>query len=196
MSSSRIIAERRIARPLAEAIARRAEDLKLGDLRDPATAYGPLINAASLEKVQAHVHDAVAAGAELLSGGRVHRGLVWKPTVLFEPPRDSDVWTEETFGPVTSVVSVDSLDEAIETANDSRFGLSAGILSNDMRRSVQAARRIRCGSVHIGAHSFQSDAMAPIGGFGLSSLGRSGGKYSVEHFTELKWISFNPSQGL
>jgi aldehyde dehydrogenase (NAD+) len=114
-----------------------------------------------------------------------------RPTVFFAPPADAAVWVDETFGPVTSVVPVDSLDEAIALANDSEFGLSAGILSNDMKRSVAAARRIRCGSVHIGAHSFQSDTMAPIGGFGLSSLGRSGGKYSVEHFTELKWISFN-----
>ena len=201
-----------------------------GDLRDAKTAYGPLINEAALRKVSEHCKAAIASGAELLTGGDIHEGLTFKPTVLFAPPADSAVWTEETFGPVTSIVSVDGLDEAIAVANRSEYGLSAGILSNDFRRAVAAARRIRCGAVHIGAHahqcpercqtaddlgtdthrrvlpltltspcadpnpgahSFQSDAMAPIGGFGLSSLGRSGGKYSVEHFTELKWISMN-----
>ena len=106
--------------------------------------------------------------------------------MILNPPADSSIWTEETFAPVTCIKEFTTLDEAIEMANDSLYGLSAGILSNDLKRSVAAARQIRCGSVHIGAHSFQSDSMAPIGGFGISSLGRSGGKYSVEHFTELK----------
>jgi acyl-CoA reductase-like NAD-dependent aldehyde dehydrogenase len=87
------------------------------------------------------------------------------------------------------VVAVDDVHEAIEVANDTPFGLSAGILTNDIKRGMTAARKIRAGSVHVGSHSFHSDALAPIGGFGLSSLGRSGGQYSVEHFTELKWIS-------
>jgi aldehyde dehydrogenase (NAD+) len=98
-------------------------------------------------------------------------------------------WDEETFGPVAMVMEVPSFEEMIAIANESDYGLSAGVLTNDLVRGMTAARKIRCGSVHVGAHSFQSDPMAPIGGFGMSGIGRSGGKYSVEHFTELKWIS-------
>ena len=151
MSSSRVIAEKEIARPLAQALVKRVEAMSLGDLRDAKTAYGPLINEAALRKVSEHCKAAIASGAELLTGGDVHNGLVFKPTVLFAPPADSAVWTEETFGPVTSIVPVDGLDEAIAVANQSEYGLSAGILSNDFRRAVAAARRIRCGAVHIGA---------------------------------------------
>jgi len=196
MSSSRIIAEKEIARELATCLAQEVEHFHLGDLRDERTVYGPVINERSSKTIQSHISTAVAAGAELVTGGEILHGLLWKPTVLFNPPKDSLAWSEETFGPVTCIHEVDDLEEAIQLANDSEYGLSAGILSNDLRRSISAARRIRCGSVHIGAHSFQSDALAPIGGYGVSSIGRSGGKYSVEHFTELKWITLNLEQQL
>ncbi len=189
MSSARMIVEKQIARPFAEALARKAASLHLGDLRDERTAYGPLIHARALEKVIRHVEAARAGGAEALTGGAVLRGLTYQPTVLWEPPRDTPAWCEETFGPVATVVAADDLDHAIAMANESDYGLSAGVLTNDLQRGLQAARRLRCGAVHVGMHSFQSDALAPIGGFGLSGVGRSGGKYSVEHFTELKWIS-------
>lgn len=189
MSSARIIVEKEIARPFAEALARKAKSMQLGDLRDPKTAYGPVINARALEKIKRHVNDAREAGAEILAGGEVHHGLIYQPTVIWEPPRTCAAWNEETFGPITSVVAVNDLEEAIALANESDYGLSAGVLTNDMVRGMTAARRIRCGAVHIGMHSFQSDSMAPIGGFGMSGFGRSGGHYSVEHFTELKWIS-------
>lgn len=190
MASARIIAEREVARSFAEALAREAERLYLGDLRDEHTAYGPLINQAALAKVTRHVETALAAGAELLTGGAIHSGLTYKPTVLWQPPPRSLVWCEETFGPVASVVAVDDLEQAIAVANDSPYGLSAGVLTNDLARGVSAARRIRCGAVHVGSHSFYSEALAPIGGLGnLSGIGRSGGKYSIEHFSELKWIT-------
>ena len=189
MSSARVIVEQPIARSFAETLARKAETLHLGDLRDARTAYGPLIHARAVQKVHAHVQDALARGATLLCGGSIHHGNTYRPTVLFEPPRAGPAWCEETFGPVVSVVGAADLDEAIALANDSAYGLSAGVLTNDLRRGLTAARRIRAGSVHVGTHSFWSDALAPIGGYGMSGIGRSGGKYSVEHFTELKWMS-------
>ena len=189
MSSARIIAERGVARPFAEALARKAHTLPLGDLRDDRTAYGPLINQRALDKVTRHVEAARSGGAEILTGGAIQHGLTYQPTVLWEPPRTGPAWCEETFGPVTSIVVADDLPAAIAIANESDYGLSAGILTNDLVRGLSAARQLRCGAVHVGMHSFQSDALAPIGGFGFSGIGRSGGKYSVEHFTELKWIS-------
>lgn len=189
MAGARILVEQPLGRAFAEALAVKAASLHLGDLRDPRTAYGPLINQRAVDKALRHVEAARAGGGEVLTGGGLQRGLVMQPTVIWNPPHTGPLWCEETFGPVVSVTEAADLDALIALANDSDYGLSAGVLTNDLRRGLTAARRIRCGSVHVGTHSFQSDPLAPIGGYGLSGLGRSGGKYSVEHFTELKWIS-------
>ena len=93
------------------------------------------------------------------------------------------------FVSLASVVAVDDLEQAIAVANDSDFGLSAAVLTHNVQWGFTAAKQIRAGSVHIGMHSFQSNALAPIGGYGMSGIGRSGGKYSTEEFTELKWVS-------
>ena len=132
---------------------------------------------------------ALEAGARLLTGGAVHEGLVYQPTLLADVPNDATLWCEESFGPIASVVPARDLDHAIELANDSGYGLSAAVLTRDVQHAFQAARQIRAGAVHIGMHAFQSNAMAPIGGMGLSGIGRSGGRYSTEEFTELKWVS-------
>ena len=189
MANSRILVERPVYDEFIGALKQAAEAIHLGDLRDERTQYGPLINRASVEKVMGHIERAVAAGATVLTGGAIERGLVIKPTVLLEPARDSAVWREESFGPVASVVAVDDLDEAIAVANDSEYGLSAAVLTHNIQWGFRAARGIRSGSVHIGMHAFQSNALAPIGGYGMSGIGRSGGKYSTEEFTELKWVS-------
>jgi aldehyde dehydrogenase (NAD+) len=189
MANSRIVVERDIYPSFIDALKVEAEGLFLGDLRDERTVYGPLINSRAVEKVLEHVREAVAAGAEILTGGEVLSGLVVKPTVLLDPPRDSLAWREESFGPVASVVAVDDLEEAIAVANDSDYGLSAAVLTNNLQWGLHAARRIASGAVHIGMHAFQSNALAPIGGVGLSGMGRSGGHYSTEEFTEVKWVS-------
>ena len=189
MANSRIVVEREIYQPFIAALKAEAEALHLGDLRDERTIYGPLINGRAVEKVLEHVREAVAGGAELLTGGEVLDGLVVKPTVLLDPPRTSRAWREESFGPVASVVAAEDLEQAIEVANDCDYGLSAAVLTNNLQWGLHAARRIASGAVHIGMHAFQSNALAPIGGVGLSGLGRSGGHYSTEEFTEMKWIS-------
>jgi acyl-CoA reductase-like NAD-dependent aldehyde dehydrogenase len=189
MASTRIIVEESVKDAFVKALVEKANSLHFGEPEDPKTAYGPVINEGALRKVISHVDGARENGAQILCGGEIVRGLIYKPTVVLEPPRDRGVWREETFGPVASVVGVKDLAEAIALANDSEYGLSAGVLTNDMVRALTAARKIRAGAVHLGTHSFQSDSLSPVGGVGLSGFGRSGGKYSVEHFTELKWIS-------
>jgi acyl-CoA reductase-like NAD-dependent aldehyde dehydrogenase len=189
MANSRIAVERPIYDAFIAALKDAAEAIHLGDLRDERSGYGPLINQTAADKVLAHVTQAVSAGAQLLTGGQIAAGLTIEPTVLLNPPRDCEAWCEESFGPVVSVVAVDSLEEAIAVANDSQYGLSAAVLTHNIQWGFQAARGIRAGSVHIGMHAFQSNALAPIGGYGMSGIGRSGGKYSTEEFTELKWVS-------
>lgn len=189
MANSRIIVQEGIYDAFCVALKNRLESLPLGDQRDPATAYGPLINRRALEKVQAHQQDALDRGAELLTGGKVRDGLVYEPTIVVEPPRDSSLWRDESFGPIASLIKVEKFDDAIEAANDSDYGLSSAVLTNDVQKAFRAARKIRAGSVHIGMHAFQSNALAPIGGFGMSGIGKSGGHYSTEEFTELKWVS-------
>ena len=189
MSGSRVIVEAGLVEEFTDALVAEARKLRFGDLADEDTAYGPLICAEAVERVDAHVQDALRGGAILLTGGTIQEGWTYAPTVLLEPPRDSLAWREETFGPVVTVSSAPDLEAAIEAANESDYGLSAAVLTHDLARAMDAARRIRAGAVHLGMHSFQSNTMAPVGGVGASGLGRSGGRYSIEHFTELKWIS-------
>jgi aldehyde dehydrogenase (NAD+) len=189
MANSRIVVERPVYDQFIAALKLAAEDIQLGDLRDESTRYGPLINRAAADKVMGHIEQALAEGGRLLTGGKVHQGLTIEPTVVLEPNRSGSLWREESFGPLASVVVVDDLDEAIEVANDSEYGLSAAVLTHNVQWGFKAARGIQAGSVHIGMHSFQSNALAPIGGYRMSGLGRSGGRYSTEEFTELKWVS-------
>ena len=189
MANSRIIVEAPIYEAFCSAIKREAEALEIGNVFDNNCAYGPLINRRAVEKIQAHLDDAITRGATLLCGGKIREGLVYEPTLVVNPPRDASIWREESFGPLASIVQAADLDEAIMLANDSDYGLSAGVLTLNMQWGFVAARRIKAGAVHIGMHSFQSNALAPVGGSGYSGVGRSGGKFSTEEFTELKWIS-------
>ncbi|TKB46076.1 aldehyde dehydrogenase family protein [Thalassotalea mangrovi] len=195
MANSRVIVDENIYEAFIAALKQQAEALTIGDLRDPKTVYGPLINRNAVNKIQQHVEQAMAQGARLLTGGESllyqdgSPSLIYKPTVLLDTPNNASAWCDESFGPLTNVVKSSSLEQAIALANDSKFGLSASVLTKNINWAMQAARQIKAGAVHIGMHAFQSNALAPIGGSKLSGLGRSGGSYSIEEFTDVKWVS-------
>ncbi|QBY04518.1 aldehyde dehydrogenase family protein [Thalassotalea sp. HSM 43] len=196
MANSRVVVHQDIYQPFIDALKHAAEQLKVGDLRDESTVYGPLINRKAVEKIQQHVDEALSQGASLLTGGYIIDGLVYAPTVLLDTASTSSAWCDESFGPLTNVVKADSLQHAIALANDSQFGLSACVLTKNISWAMQAVRGIDAGSVHVGMHSFQSNALAPIGGSKLSGVGRSGGAYSTQEFTDVKWVSIEVNETL
>lgn len=188
MSTERIIIERNIAEEFTEKLKKRAESLSMGDPTNPATAIGPLINRRALEKVHAHVEEAVAGGANLVTGGQFDN-LVYHPTVIADVKPEMRLFREQTFGPVAPIVVVNDREEALAVANDSEYGLSAGILTNDFNQALDMALRLETGMVHIGDQTVNDEPQAPFGGVKGSGYGRFGGQAALDEFTELRWIN-------
>ena len=188
MSVERIIVEKPVAEEFTQKLVKKAQGLKVGDPREPDTVIGPLINQEQLNKVLTHVEEAVARGAKLLCGGK-YEGLCYYPTVLTDVTADMKVFSEETFGPVAPVIVVQDADEAVTVANNSRYGLSAGIITRDFEKGLAIAERIESGMVHINDSSIHDEPQVPFGGIKESGWGRHGGRAALEEFTELRWIT-------
>jgi aldehyde dehydrogenase (NAD+) len=188
MSTERIIVERQIADQFIEKLAARANALKVGDPRDPSVAIGPLINQTAVDKVHGHVQEAIKGGAELVAGGS-YENLLYKPTILTDITPDMKIFTDQTFGPVAPIVVVEDRDEAISVANNSKYGLSSGIITNDFTAALDMALKLDTGMVHIGDQTVNDEPQVPFGGVKGSGYGRMGGRAALDEFTELRWIS-------
>jgi benzaldehyde dehydrogenase (NAD) len=188
MSTERIVADRAIASDLAERIAERARAATVGDPRDPQTQIGPLINTAAMERVTGLVKDAREKGATMLSGGEAN-GACYPPTVITGVTPEMRVYGEESFGPLVTVVEVDGVDEAVATANDTEYGLSAAVWSQNVPAALELAQRIESGICHINDTTVQDEPQMPFGGVKASGWGRFGGRAALEEFTELRWIT-------
>jgi acyl-CoA reductase-like NAD-dependent aldehyde dehydrogenase len=188
MSTERIVADRSVAADLAERIAQRARAATVGDPRSPETQIGPLINAAAMERVTGLVQDALSKGATALSGGEAD-GACYPPTVLAGVTPEMRVYSEESFGPLVSVIEVDGPDEAVATANDTEYGLSAAVFSQNVPAALELAQRIESGICHINDTTVQDEPQMPFGGVKASGWGRFGGRAALEEFTELRWIT-------
>jgi acyl-CoA reductase-like NAD-dependent aldehyde dehydrogenase len=165
-----------------ERLVAKTSTLRAGSPLEEGTFIGPLITRDALLRVDERVRDAVAKGARLLTGG-THDGPVYAPTILVDVPDDATVSTEETFGPVVVVRSVQSADEAVDIANRLDYGLTSAILSGDTHRAVRLSERIRAGSVRINLPTIDDEIQAPIGGVRDSGWGRSG-PHSLHDFTD------------
>ena len=188
MSTERIVVDRAVSDALAEKLAERARALPMGDPREQTTAIGPLINRAAIERVSGLVDDAVQKGAKALSGGSPD-GPCFPPTVLTDVTPEMRLYTEESFGPVVAVMPVEGPDEAVRVANDSDYGLSAAVFSEDVPAALELAQRIESGICHINDTTVHDEPQMPFGGVKSSGFGRFGGRAALEEFTELRWIT-------
>jgi len=189
MSTDRILVHRSVAEEFTAKLAAKVGSLPHGDPADPGTVIGPVINPRSASRVAALVAEAVEAGATVRAGGD------GGATVLDGVTPSMRVFQEEIFGPAVIVVPVADDDEAVAVANDTEHGLTAGILTEDSRRGLALAQRIRTGIVHVGNQTVDDEPQAPFGGVKSSGYGRFGGRWGIEAFSATRWVTVASEHG-
>ncbi len=170
-------------------LAEKASHLPVGDPASGQVALGPIIDERQRDKVHSLVTGSVDAGAKLAAGG-TYEGLFYRPTVLADVAPSMPAYASEVFGPVAPVVRFSTFDEAAKLAADSEYGLSLGILTSDVMRGLELARKIPTGIVHINDQTVDDEAVAPFGGTKASGTGgRFGGRASLDTFTDAQWVT-------
>ena len=188
IASSRIIVEAAVFDQFVAMYSAAAKQLSMGDLRDMSTILGPIISPRQRNRVRSHIEDAVAKGATLVTGGE-WEGNRCQPTILTNVTDEMTVCRQETFGPVTSIYSVNSVEEALELANDTHYGLSGAIHTNDLNNALMLAHEVETGMIHINAPSVYDEPHVPFGGIGDSGFGREGVDIDIDALTQWKWIT-------
>ncbi len=187
--ANRILVQDKVYEAFAAKLAERVAKFKIGNGLEPGVTIGPLIDEAAVKKVEEHVSDAVAKGAQVVTGGKRHAlgGLFFEPTILANVNPSMKVTREETFGPVAPLFRFKDEAEAIRLANDTEFGLAAYFYARDLGRVWRVAEGIESGIVGINT-GLISTAEAPFGGVKESGLGREGSKYGIEDYLEVKYL--------
>jgi succinate-semialdehyde dehydrogenase/glutarate-semialdehyde dehydrogenase len=191
ISPNRIFVQRRILEPFLDTLQERVGKLRAGNGLDPANSIGPLINEAAIAKVDRQVQDAIAKGANLLSGGarlsdgELANGHFYGATLLSNISADMLIYREETFGPVAAVVPFDDDDDVIAMANDTRYGLAAYVYTQNLSRALRTFEQLQFGIIGINDIN-PTSAAAPFGGMKESGLGREGAREGIEEYLETK----------
>ena len=190
MGVKRIIVQEGIYNKFKTKLVEETSKIKMGNPMDKSTQLGTLISEKAAMQVEETVKNAVNAGAEILTGGK-RNGAFYEATVIDKVTPDMDLVVNETFGPVAPLIKVKTVDEAIQIANATEYGLQAGVFTENYRNAMRCANEIEAGTVFINKQStFRTDNM-PFGGFKNSGCGKEGIKYAVEEMTKTKLIGLN-----
>ena len=188
MTTGRVLANDKVAAPLTERLVAKAKHLPVGDPLGQ-VALGPVITRAQVERIHGIVKETVAAGAKLEAGGTFD-GPFYRPTVLSGVKPGMRAFDEEVFGPVASITPFSTDDEAVQLANSSEYGLSAGVFSADVGRAIAIGNRLNTGLLHINDQTVADEPHVPFGGSGASGNGtRIGGPANWEEFTQWQWMT-------
>ena len=173
----------------AEKLQAAVEAMQVGDGLEAGSQLGPLINDDAVAKVEEHIADVVAKGGKVLTGGHRHAlgGTFFQPTIVTGATKDMTVSGEETFGPLAPLFKFETVDEVIELANDTIFGLAAYFYANDLSRVTKVQEALEYGMVGVNTGLISTE-VAPFGGVKQSGLGREGSRHGMAEFMEMKYI--------
>ena len=193
MSTERLVVDEKVADEFVAKFAERAKSLPVADpITNPGCVIGPMVSQQSGPRINGLITDAVNKGAKLVVGGYAD-GAVMSATIVDHVTPEMQIYDEETFGPITTIVRVKDTESAVKAANDTIYGLSAAVFGRDTTRALNVARRIDSGSVHINGSTVQNEPQAPYGGMKASGYGRFDGRAVIDEFTELKWVTIEPA---
>jgi acyl-CoA reductase-like NAD-dependent aldehyde dehydrogenase len=190
ISVQRVLVDRDAYGDFLDALRPRVESIAVGDPLDDGTQLAALVSQREAERVEGTIRRAVAAGATLVTGGGRDGGVV-QPTVVADVPDDTELWREELFGPAVAVRPVSGVDEAIALANDTQYGLGAGVFTRDVNHALRFAREVDAGNVHVNWTPLWRADLMPYGGLKGSGIGKEGPRYAIEEMTELKSVVFH-----
>ena len=188
MSTERIIVHEAVADAFIARFRARVEGLRAGDPRDGSAPLGSVIEPEAAARIARLIDDAVAKGATLI-GASGDQGTLLSAAALIDVTPDMEIYAEESFGPITTVIRARDDDEAVRIANDTEYGLTSSVFGRDIARAMAVADRIEAGMCHINGPTVHDEAQMPFGGTKSSGYGRFGGEAGIAEFTELKWMT-------
>ena len=188
-NGTRVFVQKGIKDAFLNRLATRLKDAVIGDPQDPETSFGPMVSARQMEIVLGYIEKGQAEGARLVSGGaRLDRdGFYLEPTVFADVTDDMTIAREEIFGPVMSVLDFEDEAEALARANDTEYGLAAGVFTKDLTRAHRVAAGFEAGTCFINTYN-DAPVEAPFGGSKQSGVGRENSKAAIEHYSQLKSV--------
>ena len=192
--TNRTLVHENVYDEFAEKLAKKVSSLQVGDGMAEGTVQGPLIDMKAVEKVEAHIEDAVAKGATILTGGKRHQlgKTFFEPTLIANVTTEMKITYEETFGPVAPLFHFKTEEQAIQMANDTEFGLAAYFYTRDMGRIWRVSEALEYGMVGVNSGLISTE-VAPFGGVKESGIGREGSKYGIDEYLEIKYICMDIS---